>query len=486
MPLSPATAPLTLLKKLWNYAFGTAFRKGASILTILSFASYALGLVRDMLFSRTFGAGPLLDAYNAAFNIPDLLLNVFVAGALTAAFVPIFTHLWSTGEEAEAEKVATTMLTAAPLTIFILSIIAFIAMPHLAGIVAPGFEGEQKKLLIEMSRLMLISPIIFAISNTIGGMLISYERFIGYGLSPIFYNLGIIAGIPLTKVFGPHGLVVGVIAGAALHLLVRVMDLSRTKFRFGTAIATEAKLEQNSTSNSALNIEQNSGSNSSQNHHVIDFKNPHFLKILKLMIPRMAGQPIEQLTFLIFTRLASLVSIGSVTMLSYARNFQSVPVSLFGIAFSTAIFSSLSRKAAQENREGFLYHFWETVKPLALLSGLSAIFFYFFGEIVIDIFLGGGAFTQEQVTQTGHLLGIFAFAIPAECFIHLLARAFYALKDTWTPLIVTLPGIALIWIVAKWLMPLMPDFPLAALPTSFAIILSLEVLILFGLLWRKI
>lgn len=442
-----------MLKKIISYAFGTTFRRGASILTLLTFASYVLGLVRDMAFSRVFGADKLLDVYNAAFIIPDLLLNIFVAGALMAAFVPIFTHLWSTGEEQEAEKVATTMLTGAPLMIGIIGIIAAIFMPQLTKIVAPGFDPSQRDLLISMSRLMLISPIIFAVSNTIGGMLISYERFTSYGISPILYNIGIIAGIPLAKIFGPYGLVYGVIIGALLHVLIRIIEIYRTKFRITG----------------------------------IDFKNQHFKKILLLMIPRMAGQPIEQLTFFIFTSMASTLFTGAVTILSFARNFQSVPVSLFGISFATAVFSSLSRKAAQGNREGFLYHFWETAKPLALMTGLSAILFFFFGEFIIRILLGGGKFTETQIIQTGSLLATFAFAIPAEAFIHLLARAFYALKDTWTPLIVTLPGLALIAIGVKYLIPYFPpDFSLNALPVSFAIVLSFEVAILFGILMRKI
>lgn len=197
----------------------------------------------------------------------------------------------------------------------------------------------------------------------------------------------------------------------------------------------------------------------------------------------MAGQPIEQLIFSIFTNMASILGIGAVTMLSFARNFQSVPVSLFGISFSTAVFSSLSRKAAHQNREAFLYHFWETAKPLAITTGLSAIFLFFFGEFVIRLFLGGGRFTETQIIQTGKLLSLFAFAVPAESFMHLLARSFYALKDTWTPLMITLPGLIAITLLAKTLIPI---FALNALPLSFFIVLTAEVILLFLILLRKL
>lgn len=439
------------LSKLKSYLWGSLFRKGATILTGLTLASYALGLVRDILFARVFGASRLLDVYNAAFVVPDLLLNIFLAGALTAAFVPVFTRLYARNEDAEAEKVATTMLAAAPIILLVLAIPVFIFMPRLANIVAPGFEFYDKELLVLMARVLLLSPIIFAISNTLGNILISYERFWGYGLAPIFYNIGIIIGIPLTKIFGPLGLIEGVIIGALMHLGVRALDVAKSRL--------------------LLRFDLN------------NFKNQHFLKILKLMIPRMAGQPIEQITFFIFTNMASALAVGSIVVLSFARNFQSVPVSLFGIAFSTAVFSSLSKKAALGDRVGFTRHLKETAKALGITAGLSAIFFFFFGEWVVRLLLGGGRFTESDVIRTGQLLAIFAFAIPAESFMHLVARSFYALHDTWTPLLITLPGLAAIGLLAQFLLPILS---LPALPISYAAILTVEVLLLFLILKAKL
>ncbi len=439
-----------MIAKLKTYLFGSMFRRGATLLTFLTLGSYALGLVRDIIFARVFGASRMLDVYNAAFIIPDLLLNIFVAGALTAAFVPVFTHLYACNEDAEAEKVATTMLVAAPLILIILAIPIFIFMPRLADLVAPGFAFEDKELLVLMARLLLISPIIFAISNTLGNILISFERFWGYGLAPVFYNIGIIIGIPLAKLFGPLGLIEGVVIGALMHLAVRWADIAKSQIRW---------------------------------RFPVQWRHPEFRKILKLMIPRMAGQPIEQVTFFIFTSMASTLAVGSIVVLSFARNFQSVPVSLFGIAFSTAVFASLSKKAALGDRVGFLYHLRETAKALGIMTGLSAIFFFFFGEWVVRLFLGGGRFVEADVIRTGQLLAIFAFAIPAESFMHLIARSFYALKDTWTPLFITLPGLVAIFLLANFLTPIIS---LAALPVSYAVVLTLEVILLFIILKIKL
>lgn len=439
-----------MIGRLKNYLFGSVFRKGATLLTFLTLASYALGLVRDMLFSRFLGATRLLDVYNAAFVIPDVLLNVFVAGALAAAFVPVFSHLRAHGEEEESERVATTMFAAAPGAMFVIAVFAFLFMPYLAHIVAPGFSADELALLIRMSRLMLLSPILFALSNTLGSVLVSLDSFAGYGLSPVLYNLGIIGGIFLAGRFGGLGLVAGTLIGAALHLVVRLYSVYRSRLRL---------------------------------RGPVDLANRNFRQILKLMIPRMAGQPIEQLTFSLFTNLASTLAVGSIAIVNFARNFQSVPISVFGISFSTAVFASLSRKAAVKEREGFVYHLKETAKPLAWVSVAAALFYVLFGTRFIGLLLGGGRFDPEAVQRTGKLLSIFALAIPAESFIHLLVRAFYALKDTWTPILISVPGLVAIWLLSR---ALMPHYGLNALGISYVVAQTAEALLLWLLLRNKL
>jgi len=441
---------MTLFRKLRSYLFGSVFRAGATILTALTLLSNVLGLGRDILFSHLLGASRLLDVYNAAFVIPDIFLNVFVAGALTAAFVPVFSHLRAHGEDTESEHVATTMFAAAPGAMFIIGIIAFILMPQLSHLVAPGFSPDELALLVHMSRLMLLSPILFALSNTLGGVLVSLDRFVAYGLSPVLYNAGIIVGVFLVPRFGPYGLVIGTLFGAIMHLIARVIALARTAFRM---------------------------------RWPLDFANVHFRQILKLMIPRMAGQPIEQLTFSLFTNLASTLAVGSVAIVNFARDFQSMPISVIGISFSMAVFASLSRKAALKEREGFMYHLKETAKPLLWLSVISALVYVVFGYWIVNILLGGGKFTPADVHRTVMLLAFFALSIPAENSIHLLVRAFYALKDTWTPILISVPGLGLIWVLSKMLIP---PLGLNALGISYTVTLSLEALVLFALLRQRI
>jgi putative peptidoglycan lipid II flippase len=201
------------------------------------------------------------------------------------------------------------------------------------------------------------------------------------------------------------------------------------------------------------------------------------------MIPRIAGQPIEQLTFSLFTNLASTLAVGSIAIVNFARNFQSMPVSVFGIAFSLAVFSSLSRKAAVRDREGFIYHLKETAKPLLATSVISMLVYVLFGSWIIGILLGGGKFTPDAVHRTVQLLALFALAIPGENAIHLLVRGFYALKDTWTPIFVSVPGLLAIWLTAKMLIPLTG---LNALGIAYASIITAEALLLGFLLSRRL
>jgi putative peptidoglycan lipid II flippase len=280
--------------------------------------------------------------------------------------------------------------------------------------------------------------------------LVSLDRFVGYGLSAVLYNIGIIGGAFLTQWLGPMGLVIGALIGATLHLGTRIIALARANWNL---------------------------------RGPINFANKNFLNILKLMVPRIAGQPIEQLTFSLFTNLASSLAIGSIAIVSFARNFQSMPISVFGIAFSLAVFGSLSRKAAVKDKEGFIYHLKETAKPLLLTSFAAMLVYVLFGSWIVGLLLGGGKFGADAVHRTVQLLALFALAIPAENSIHLLVRGFYALKDTWTPIFVSVPGLVCIWLTAKLLIP---SLGLNALGASYAAVMTIEAIILFSILRHKV
>lgn len=426
------------------------FSTGAIILTVTTFLSYIIGLLRDRFFARTFGAGRELDLYNASFIIPDLIFNILIAGALSAAFVPVFTNLLATGQKQQSDELSSTTINAAVILICIIGTLAAIFMPHLAKFIAPGFSEHEHMTLINLSRLMLISPILMTVSNALGSMLISYKNFLPYGISPIFYNLGIIGGTFLVPYIGIYGLVAGTLSGAVLHLLPRLFSILCSPFRYS---------------------------------FLLKIRNQDFIKIVKLAIPKMIGQPVEQLNFLAFTRIASLLAAGSVTAVSFARNFQSVPVSLFGIAFSVAIFPSLAQYAAKSDRENFLKSFWKVARDILIFTIPSALALYLLSDLPIRFFLGGGKFSDENILRTASVLSIFALSIPTESLVHLLARSFYALKNTIIPVALSIIGliisIAFSYYKSK-------TIGIAAIPYGFFLGSATEVVLLMILLRGKI
>ena len=398
-----------MIKKLISIYFSRKnFFKGSAILAFTALASNLLGLLRDRLLAHSFGASRVLDAYNAAFIMPNLLLNIFVAGALSAAFVPIFTEITSHKEKTDTSDFTNSVLNSSVLIILITGLLAFVFAPQLSNWLVPGFSTESKVLFVKLTRLLLLSPLIFAVSNTIGSILISEERFFWYGLSPAVYNIGIIGGtVFLAGRFGIQGVIMGAIGGALLHLISRLIGLGRQYWRYRPQIKIDA----------------------------------HFKKYLRLMLPKMAGQPIEQVMFLGFTIIASTIGTGAIVVLNIANNFQTVPVAIIGITFALTAFPILAKIAAQNNKKGFIDETIFTAKAILITTAPVAALMYFFSRPIIAILIGGGAFDQHAINITAVTLAVFTPSIVTESVNHLLARAFYALKNSATPTLIALGGL---------------------------------------------
>ncbi len=398
-----------MIKKLISLYFNRkTFFKGSAVLAFTALLSNLLGLLRDRLLAHHFGAGAALDAYNAAFIVPNLLLNIFVAGALTAAFVPIFSGLISKDRRQEAAEFANSVLNSSILIILITGLAVFIFAPQLSRWVVPGFTPESKVLFVNLTRLLLLSPLIFAVSNALGNILVSEEKFFWYGISPSLYNIGIIGGVIfLVGRFGIYGAIIGVIGGALLHLISRLIGLMNYYLRYRPKI----KIDE------------------------------HFKKYIRLMLPRMAGQPIEQVMFLGFTIIASTIGTGAIVALNFANNFQTVPVAIIGVTFALTAFPVLSKIAARNNRKDFIGETIFTAKAILLTTVPVAVFMYFFSRPIIAILIGGGAFDQHAISVTAATLAVFAPSIVTESVNHLLARAFYALKNSLTPTLISLGGL---------------------------------------------
>ena len=437
----------------------TFLPRSAVILAILTLGAYVMGLVRDRVFTHTFGLGPELDAYNAAFVLPELALDVLVAGGLVAPFVPLFTGLRvgrKPGTEPGVDDEATgygedaaaafgrTILTLAVLVMAIAAAILFVFASQTVELIAPGFQGSQRELYTNLFRIMCVTPVIFAASIVLGEILVAERRFVAYGLAPLFYNGGIVAGtLLLADRIGIYGAAIGAVAGALLHLGIRLVGIRRSSFRVRPSLA---------------------------------IRTPAVGSFIRLMIPKMASHPIEPLTFLYFTAIASNLEPGSIASVSLARNFQSVAVSLIGAAFSIAAFPALSAAAAAlGDRRGFSRLFGRTFATILGLTLVAALGVFLVGGFVIRLFLGGGAFDDDAIDRTTALLLVFAISIPLESLTHLLSRAIYATRNTLVPSAASVTGFVATVISAD---ALLPSLAVAAIPASFAIGMAVKVTIL--------
>jgi putative peptidoglycan lipid II flippase len=397
--------------------------RGAILLAVLTFGGYVMGLVRDRIFARTFGAGTELDAYNAAFVLPELALDVLVAGGLTAPFVPIFLGLreGDAGERA-ADEFGQTILTLAVVVMALASAVLFVLAPVTVGVIAPGFQSAaDRDLYTGLFRVMCLTPAVFAASIALGEVLVADRRFLFYGLAPLLYNGGIVAGtLLLAGSLGIYGAAVGAVLGALLHLGIRVAGIGRTRFsiRARLAVRTAAVRE-----------------------------------FIRLMLPKMASHPVDPLTFLYFTAMATRFGAGNVSAVSFARNFQSVPVSLIGVSIAVAAFPILSAAAASGDRPGFVRILATNLATTAVLSGSAAVGLFVLSRVAISVLLGGGAFDTEDVTLTAGLLAAFTLSIPLESLTQLLARAFYATHNTLIPVLSSVAGLAVIVVVGEALAP---------------------------------
>lgn len=409
---------------------------GAALVIALSgVVSRLLGFLRDRMLASTFGAGDALDAYYAAFRIPDLFYGLLVAGALSAAFVPLFTELQEEDKK-ESWKLTNGLLQAIILVLGGLSFFGILFSPWLVALLVPGFAVAQQDLTVTLTRIMLLSPLLLGLSAVFGGVLVSLKRFIAYSLAPVFYNLGIIFGILfLVPRYGISGVAWGVVLGALLHMLVQYPAFVSSGFE-----RTKA--------------------------NILFWRDKRLQSVIKLMVPRSLSMGITQISLFVVTIFASTLSVGSLTAFNFANNIQSVPLGIFGVAFSLAAFPVLSAYAAKKKDEEFFCSVINTSKRILFFVIPVSVVMILFRAQFVRIILGAGEFDWEDTIMTFEILRWFAISLFAQCLIPLFARSFFALKNTKTPLYIALFSEAVHIIALIWLLPLYQE---QALALSFSI-----------------
>lgn len=374
------------------------------IIMFLSLISGFFGLIRSRLLATQFSPD-LTGIYFAAFVIPDNILNILILSGVGSAFIPVFTKY----QKSHEQWVLTRAVLANSLLLFlgIITLGIFFTEP-LSLILVPGIQKENPAhidLLVNLTRIILLAQPFFVLSYVCTGILQSYQRFIFPASAALFYNIGIIVGLLfLAPRFGMYGVAMGIILGAFLHFLIQFPSVVRLGFSFGN----------------------------------VNLFHPGLVEIVKLASPRSLSIAIEGLRVAITTRLASLVSLSSITYVNFANQIAVFPVSLVAAAIAQAALPFLAKSIADNNIDEFKKHMKLSLTHIVfLLAPLSVLLIVFHTPIVRLIF-GAPRFSWEATVLTAQTLAILSVGLLAQGTGNILARGFYALFDTKTPLAVTL------------------------------------------------
>lgn len=384
---------------------------GAVFLGISSFISRFLGVFRDHIFADRFGAlqgeGIFdLDVYYAAFRLPDLLFNLLILGTVSAAFVPIFTGYIAKKQKEKGWEFVNSILHILLLGLFVIAGLCFVFAPWLVKLIAPGFSGEKLQITVNLTRIMLVSPIFFSLSSIAQSIQNTFKTFFYYALAPIFYNLSIItAALLWGEKWGVYGVALGVVIGAALHFLIQVPALIKLGYRY---------------------------------RFVMDWRRKDVREMAKLTLPRIFGMSAMQFTLLIDTLIGSTLAVGSITVLNYAINLNSLPMGVIGVSLAISSFSTLSELAALKKQKEFRDELRKLIRWILFLIIPASLGLFVLRVEVVSLVLKGGKFGEQDVWMTAGTLGLLVLSLLAQSLIPLFARAFYAWKNTWIPVKIAL------------------------------------------------
>ena len=363
--------------------------------------SRVLGWIRVVVIVGAGLPATDLDAFFAAFRLPDLVFQLVAAGALSSAVIPIVSALLASDDTARAWHVVSTIANLMLGALLVLAIVILIAAPAIIPAITPGFTPEQWARTVDLTRIMILSPIFLALGSLVTSVLNANGRFAASAIAPIVYNLAIIgAALVLVPAMGVTGLAVGVVAGSIAHLLIQIAPLERLGFRYDRAI---------------------------------DLDDPDARQALKLMGPRALGLGATQITFVVVTSLASTLGDGAVTAFNVAFTLLQIPIGVIGVPLGVVVLPSLSRDAAVGRLEEFAALMSRAIRLIVfVMLPITAVAIVLRREVV-DVLFGFGRLDAGVLTQTAATFGTFLLGLTAHALIAVLARAFYARQDTRTP-----------------------------------------------------
>lgn len=425
-----------------------SFGGAASLLIMTAMLSQGLGFLRNRLISANFtrlnpGSS---DAFFAAFQIPDFFFYTIAAGALGVAFIPFLSEKFERNERRGAWELTSSLLNALVIVMGLLSVVMFIFAKPLVHAIAPNLPANHLAEAVKIMQIVSLNPLLFSLSGVINSVQQVVGRFFFFAMSPIIYNLSIIASIFVFKdSIGIVGLGVGALVGALLQLLLAVVGLAGLNFEY---------------------------------HRKIHWKSPAFKSVLHKLPARSLDQGVDQINSIVETNRAQTLGVGPVSYYNYALTLMNVPIMLIGNSIATAAFPRLVEKASSGRMDLFRKDFASILRLIIWITMPVLVVCFFCRAYLARLIYGDVA--RDVALIFGYLTGAIFFRI----IYTMLSRWFYAQKDTKTPLYVSLFAIGLnIYLAFTLTRP--NSYGISGLALAQSIVAASEVAILLAIMLKR-
>lgn len=422
----------------------------AFLIIITTALSQILGILKYRLFASYFGATSDLGVFFASFRIPDLLFQIIIVGALSSAFIPVFSEQLAKKRKKDAFNFVSSLITLGLIVFSLITLFVLVFAEFLARIIAPEFSNEQIVLMANLMRIIQVSQFLFLFGTVFTAMLQSFNYFLIPGIANALYNIGIIIGVYLfAPRFGIYGAAIGVVIGAFLFLLAQLPSIIAKGYFYKFKLSLDNGVS----------------------------------KVIRLMIPRSLTIAVAQIAITANVVFASIISARSIVIFDLALTLMAAPVFLFGQSIAQASFPTLSR--VKDNMDEFRSVFKSSFNQILYLTLPISALFIVLRVPLVRLFYGSGRFDWEATLITGYTLAFLSLSITVQAATLLVARAFYALHETKIPFVITMIAVTVNILFSVYFI-LFLKLPIYYLALSFSIGSILGFILMVIALDRKI
>jgi putative peptidoglycan lipid II flippase len=430
--------------------------RAAAVVGLAVLCSRVLGLAREQIFAALFGGGRIMDAFTIAFRIPNLLRDLFAEGALSTAFVTVFTKTAALEDDAAAWRLANKVATLAAVTLSAITLLGILTAPWLVAVLAPGFDPDKAALTVTLTRVMYPFILLVSLAALVMGMLNARSVFGVPAMASSFFNLGsIVAGVLIGLWLDPHfgqrailGLAIGTLIGGALQLLVQLPALH------GQGYAWRADFH---------------------------WRDPGVRAILRLMGPSVIAASTTQVNVLINSVFASQLGDGPTFWLTVAFRLMQLPLGIFGVALGTVALPLLARMAATGNITAFRSELARGMRLAFLMTIPASVGLMVLAEPIISVLYQHGRFGAHETAESAGALRFYAIGLCGYAALKVLVNAFYALDKRKTPMVVSCLAVG-VNLLLNWIFTLQLGWGHRGLAFSTACVATSNFLILYVLM----